>query len=104
MSDQQECTERRTSTEVRTHWGEMLGDVYRDGKRILIDRAGVPVAALISAEDLRRFEQLERERERRFETLDRSWAAFEGVPFDEIESEVAKAVAEVRAERQAQDR
>jgi prevent-host-death family protein len=104
MSDQRQRTERRDSAELQTHWGEVLAEVCRDGTRVVIERDGVPVAALISAEDLRRFEHFERERERRFEALDRSWAAFEGVPFDEIEAEVAKAVAEVRAELQAQQR
>jgi prevent-host-death family protein len=102
MSDQRQRTEQRDSTDVHRHWDEVMAEVCRDGTRVVIERDGAPVAALISAEDLRRFEQLEREREQRFEALDRSWATFEGVPFDEIEVEVAKAVAEVRAELQAQ--
>jgi hypothetical protein len=53
---------------------------------------------VISAADLERFRRLEAQRDRDFEVVKRMQAAFEGVPFEEIEREAAKALAEVRAE------
>jgi prevent-host-death family protein len=104
MSVQQQRTEQRNSTDVQTHWDEVLGEVCRDGTRVVIERDGAPVAALISAEDLRRFQEIERERAQQFEALFASWEAFKDVPVGDVEAEVAQVVAEVRAERQARGR
>jgi hypothetical protein len=45
---------------------------------------------------------MEAERAERFKVLDEIRAAFKDVPADEIEREVAKAVAEVREEKRQQ--
>jgi hypothetical protein len=49
-------------------------------------------------EDLERMDRTEEERLRDLAILDASQAAFKDVPAEEVEQEVAKAIAEVRAE------
>jgi hypothetical protein len=56
------------------------------------------VAAIISARDLERFNRWEAQRGRDFAVIDEAREAFKDVPPEEIEREVAKAIAEVRAE------
>jgi hypothetical protein len=60
------------------------------------------VAGLVSAEDLRRLEQLDREREADFVVVDEVRVAFRDVPDEEIEQEVDRALAKVRAEMRAE--
>ena len=64
-----------------------------------MEKSGIPVAAIISAEDLERLKQFEAQRAERLTVLQDSWAAFKEEDPETIEREVAQAVAEVREER-----
>lgn len=66
---------------------------------MLVEKSGIPVAAIISAADLERPRQLEEEHARRFAVLERTWAAFQDVPIEEIEEQVAQAVQQARQTR-----
>lgn len=77
---------------------EQIQAVVNGKERLLLQRDGKVVAAIITAEDLRnlrRFEKRQRERLEPFLAIGRKFA---DVPTEELEREVAKAVAEVRAE------
>lgn len=54
---------------------------------------------MISAEDLSRLTRLEKERNERFKVIDRMREAFKDIPDKEIERQVDKAVAKVRASK-----
>jgi prevent-host-death family protein len=104
MATRQPVNETLNSTEARAHWGRVLGEVQRGGKRVVIERDGVPVAAIISADELRRFEQWERyQRQAKtafFEAVDRLQELNRDADPEEIERLIAGAVEEVRRERQ----
>ena len=76
-----------------------MNKVFRDKTRVVVEKSGIPVAAVISAEDLQRFTQMEEQRARRFEVLDRIGEAFKDVPEKEIDRKVRRAINEVRAEK-----
>lgn len=86
------------ASEVRQQWSQLLNKVFRDQTRVVVEKSGIPVAAVISAEDLKRFTQLEEQRKERFKALDKIREAFKDVPAEELEREVNKAVSEVRTE------
>ena len=92
-------TQTIAASEARQHFSQLLNQVFRREKRVVIEKSGVPVAALISADDLEQLRRLEEQRREDFAVLDRIREAFRGVPAEEIEREVARAVAEVRAEQ-----
>src|SRR3989344_8235512 len=92
-------TQVMKASEVRAQWSQLLNKVFRSKTRVVVEKSGIPVAAVISAEDLRRFTQLEEQRARRFEVLDRIGEAFKDVPEKEIDREVRRAINEVRAEK-----
>lgn len=85
-------------TDAREHWSEVVSAVFRRQKRVVLEKAGIPVAALVSTEDLERLRRYDAERATDFAVLDRIAAAFADVPDDELEREVTKAVAEARAD------
>lgn len=93
------ATESMKVTDVREHWSQVVNAVSRRQKRVILEKGGIPVAALLTIDDLERLQRYDARREANFAVLDRIGAAFKDLPDEEVEREVAKAVAEVRAER-----
>jgi prevent-host-death family protein len=83
---------------ARQQFSKVLTDVYRTEHRVLVEKSGIPVAAIISAKDLARLTRLEAERNNDFAILDEMREAFKDVPPEEIEREVARAINQVRKE------
>jgi prevent-host-death family protein len=98
MAEQGPVTQTMKATEARAQWSRLLNSVFRRKIRVIVEKSGVPVAAIVSAQDLERWQRLEADRDRRFRALDESQAAFRGLPDDEVEREVDRALAEVREE------
>lgn len=92
------------ASDARQQLSEILNTVFRQNTRVLVERSGIPVAAIVPASDLERLQHLDAERERAFATLTEFSTAFSGIPEEELEREIAKAIAEARAERQEQKR
>lgn len=98
MSNSNPSTKNLSISEVKSLLAPLASEVSRNEVRVIVEEAGQPVAALVSVEDFERWSRMDREREARFAVIDRMRAAFADVPTEEIEQEVAKALAEVRAE------
>ena len=95
-------TQTMNVTQARENWSKTLSAVFKQQTRVVLEKAGIPVAALVSPQDLERLRRYDAEREADFAVLDRIGAAFADVPYDELEREVAKANAEARAELRAE--
>jgi prevent-host-death family protein len=89
-------------SEVKNHLSSLVNEVYRQNTRVLVEKAGIPVAALVSTEDLRQLARLDAQRAERRRVVAAMREAFRGVPPEEIERETDKAVAEVKAEMRAE--
>ena len=100
---EQPTTQTMKISEVKQQLNRLVNQVYRRETRVMVEKSGIPVAGIVSAEDLRRLDRLDRERAERFKVLEEFGEAFKDVPAEELEREVARALAEVRAERRAQD-
>jgi prevent-host-death family protein len=86
-------------SEARQQFSQLINRVFRRELRVVIEKSGIPVAALVSADDLEQLRRCEERQRADFAVLDRMREAFEDVPPEEIEREVARAVAEVRAQK-----
>lgn len=91
-------TQVMKASDVRQQWSQLLNQVFTDKRRIVVEKSGIPVAAVISAEDLERFTKLEEQRKEHFKVLDEIRDAFKDVPVKKLEKEVNKALTEVRKE------
>lgn len=89
-------TQVMKASDARAKWSQLLNKVFRDQTRVVVEKSGIPVAAVISAEELERFTKLEEQRERNFAVLDEIGDKFKNVPVEEIEKEVNKALTRVR--------
>jgi prevent-host-death family protein len=86
----------QTISDVKNRLSSLVNEVYQHETRVLVEKSGIPVAAIVSAEDLMRLSQLEQDREALFAVIDRVREAFKDVPPEEIEREADRAVAELR--------
>ena len=80
--------------EARGSFSDLIGKVHYGGQTVVIERSGKPVVAMISADQ---FERLIAEREARFQVLDRIRSRVPEAPLEEVEQDVAEAIAAVRA-------
>jgi prevent-host-death family protein len=85
-----------SAVEARKRLGEILEGVYYRGDEVVIERAGKPMAVVISAG---RYETMERSRERLFELIEKNWERNKDIPYEEIQREVEQAIREVRGQR-----
>jgi prevent-host-death family protein len=98
MAEPELMTKTIKASEARQHFSQLLNEVFRRESRVVVEKSGIPVAAIISAQDFKRLARLEAERNRDFAILDEMREAFKDVPAEEIEREVARAINQVRKE------
>lgn len=101
MAEQKPAIETMTASDVRQHFARTINKVARDQSYVIVEKNGVPVAAVIPIEDFHKLKRLEARRREAWEALESIRESFRGVSNEELEREALKAVAEVRAERRA---
>ncbi len=95
MRERAPMTQTMKASEARGKWSQVLNAVYRKQARVLVEKSGIPVAAIVSTGDLERLRRLEAQEA---ETLERMQAAFADVPEEQLEQDVAAVIQRVRAE------
>lgn len=90
--------QRLKASDVRQHWSEVVNKVFREKSRIIVEKSGITVGAIISEQDLARLEALDRQEQERRALLERMRAAFADVPEDALLEETVRTVRQVRAE------
>jgi prevent-host-death family protein len=103
MAEPELMTKTIKASEARQHFSQLLNEVFRRESRVVVEKSGIPVAAIISAEDFKRLARLEQERAEHFKTLDEIGEAFKDVSPEKIEREVKRATAQVRQEKRQQE-
>lgn len=82
----------------------MLNRVFRKETRVVIEKDGIPVAAVISVQDLEWFDRMEAQRQERWEVIDELHALNRDKDPEDVERDVAAALVEVRAEQRAKQK
>jgi prevent-host-death family protein len=107
MREHQPITHTMKISEVRGQLNTLVNRVFRKEARVLVEKSGIPVAALVSTEDLARLDRLdrqERERAADFAIVDEVRTAFADVPDGEIEREADRVLGTTGAEAAAANR
>jgi prevent-host-death family protein len=102
MREREPMTQTMKASQARQEFSQLLNKVFRRETRVVVEKHGIPVAAIISAQDLERFTALEAERQARFQVLDEIHARNRDQDPDEVERDVAEEIAAMRAERREQ--
>lgn len=94
MNDQALSTQIIDVSDVDHRLSRLLDAVSRHETRVLAARAGDPIAAVISIEDLKRLERLDQQRASRLQAIAAISAAFADVPLEELEAHLSRIAAE----------
>lgn len=86
-------------SEARRQFSDVLNRVYRKQGRFVVEKNGIPMAAIVPMSDLSWARNREEGRRGLLDALNQTRSAFADVPEDEIEREIEKAIADVEAER-----
>lgn len=92
----QRTTETMSASDSQKHFGEILERVAQDEDRIIIERDGVPVAAIVPISVLQADEERDSARQQALAALREVQAAFSSIPEDELERELEQALAEAK--------
>jgi len=90
-------------SDVQEQLASLLDDVTRNNVRVLIESGGSPAAAIVSIDDVQRFDEAECAREEQFGALSRSWDAFQDVSPNGVEAAVFEAIAAVRVQQRREN-
>jgi prevent-host-death family protein len=85
-------------SDVKNTPSSLVNEVYREETRVLVEKAVIPVAAIVSTEDLKQLDRLDEQRAERRRVVAAMREPLRGVSPEEIEQETDKAVSEVQAE------
>ena len=99
-----ERTRRVAAATARQTFSQLLSDVRRYEEPVIIEKGGVPVAAVVPLSMLERDRRWASERTERVALLERLRRPFRDVPPEEIEREAVTAVAAARQERRKRHR
>lgn len=102
MSDPGTRTETISISEIKRRFERVVDDVVRRRNRVIVERDGVTVVAIVPVEDLARLILFDAEWAAEFAVLDEIGSAFADADPEEIEREVAAVVIQVRSEWDAQ--
>jgi prevent-host-death family protein len=94
----QPTTQTLNVSETRQQFSQLLNRVFRRETRVLVEKNGIPVAAIVSAADFERLANLENRLAERRKILEDFGKNFAGIPAEELEREVTAALDEVREE------
>lgn len=95
----QRTTETMSASETRKRFAETLNRVRETDTRIVVEKSGIPVAAVVPLDVLRDAEERERRRQEALDSLRQAQAGFADVSEEEAEREIAKALDEIRQEQ-----
>ena len=85
---------RMGAKEARDKFADLLGSVHYGQQVVIVERSGRPMVAVIPVET---YERLMAEREARFQVLERIRERLPDVSAEEVERDVAAALAALRA-------
>ena len=96
MAQTNPTIETVNASDARQNFSQLLNRVFRGETRILVEKSGLPVAAIVSADDLQRLADFDAKRVEQAGLFKRMRAAFSDVPEEQIATDVSRVIADVR--------
>lgn len=84
------------AVEARVHLGEIMKRSFKKGERFIVEKAGIPMIVILSAEE---YSRLIRDREEEFKIFDKIRSNIPDIPAEEMEKDVNKAIQAIRGNR-----
>jgi prevent-host-death family protein len=103
MREREPMTKTMKASEARQQFSQLLNEVFRRETRVIVEKSGIPVAAIVSAEDLNKIKQLEAQQAERFKLLERMRAGFSDLSEEQIQRDVAEVMEKQRQQARSQN-
>ena len=84
------------AVEARVHFGQIMRKSFKNGDCFLVEKSGIPMVAIINADD---YAKLTQEREERFKILDKIKSKLPRAGEEEVRADVAQAIAQIRKKK-----
>jgi prevent-host-death family protein len=91
-----------SASEARQKLGQLMKQVFNRESRVIVEKGGIPVVAMVSIADFKRWTRLDREREERFKIIDEIRARNADREPEEVERDVAEEIASMKGETRSQ--
>jgi prevent-host-death family protein len=101
MREREPMTKTLKASEARQQFSELLNQVFKGETRVLVEKSGIPVAAIVSASDLNKLQQLESQQSERFKLLKRLRAGFADLSEEQIQREVTEIIEKQRQQERS---
>lgn len=92
-------TQTLKASDVRANWSQLLNKVFRGETEVLVEKSGIPVAAIVSAQDYQKLQQIKKQHVKDFALLDQIRSTFADQTSEQIQKGVEESIAEVRKKR-----
>lgn len=84
------------AVEARVHLGEIMKRSFKKGERFIVEKSGIPMVAIVSADEYTRVIQ---EREEQFKIFDKIRSKVPDIASEEVEKDVREAMQAIRKKR-----
>jgi prevent-host-death family protein len=101
MREREPMTKTLKASEARQQFSELLNQVFKGETRVLVEKSGIPVAAIVSATDLNKLQQLESQQFQRFKLLERLRAGFADLSEEQIQRKVTEIIEKQRQQERS---
>lgn len=81
------------AVEARTHFGEIIAKSCKSGQRFIVEKSGIPMVVILSAEE---YNRIITEREERFKVIDVIRQDISPYPPDAVRADIEKAIKAIR--------
>ena len=95
-------TQTMKASEARQQWSKVLNKVFKGQTRVVVEKSGIPVAAIVSAQEYQKLQQIKQQREKDFAVISKIRTAFKDQSPEQIQKNIDQAITDVRSERKHQ--
>lgn len=89
-------TQTLKASDVRSNWSQLLNQVFRGDTEVLVEKSGIPVAAIVSAQDYRILQQIKEQQKKDFALVSTIRTAFNDQSSEQIQESVEQSISQVR--------
>jgi prevent-host-death family protein len=87
------------ASDVRQRWSEVVNEVSLDQTRVVVEKSGVPVAGVVSPQDLEWLQERDRRLAELRAVMEDVREVFQDVPPEQFGREAAQALTDIRTPR-----
>ena len=89
-------TQTIKASDVRSNWSQLLNKVFSGEIEVVVEKSGIPVAAIVSTQDYQKLQQIKQKRD--FALISEIRSAFKDQTPEQIEKGVQESIQAARTE------